>query len=169
MTRTQMIAVGLLALAAGTGSFVVGRGTGQATLAPHTAGPCPAGLGPSCNDCDALSACLGLSASEARTMAEADPDFSRQAGTLRSEMARQRRALAELLEDPASSDEALTQQVERVIAAHDALERRVAGHVLAIRKHLTPDQAKRLMGLVAEGVRRAGKCCRRCCPAAAGQ
>ena len=138
MTRIQTIVVGLLALAAGAGSFVAGRSVGQTLPAPHAARTCPVELDPSCND----------------------PDFHRQGATLRADLAEQRHALAGLLEDPASSDETLTRQVERVIAACDALERRVARHVLAIRRHLTPSQAKQLMGLVAEGVRSAGKSCR---------
>lgn len=169
MTRTQMIVVGLLALAAGAGSFVVGRSLDQTPPARHAARTCPAGLGTACNDCNALATCLGLSPSEAREMAEADPDFNGQAATLRADLAEQRDALAGLLEAPDSSDETLTRQVERVIAAHDALERRVARHVLAIRKHLTPSQAKRLMGLLAEGVRSAGKPCRRRSSTGSGQ
>ncbi len=169
MTRTQMIVVGLLALAAGTGSFVAGRSIGQTPPAPHAARTCLAELGPSCNECDALATCLGLSPAEAKVMVEADPDFNRQAATLRADLAEQRHALAGLLEAADNSDETLTQQVERVIAAHDALERRVARHVLAIRKYLTPSQAKRLMGLLAEGVRSAGKSCRRCSSTGSGQ
>jgi len=158
MTRTQMIVVGLLALAAGAGSFAVGRSVGQTKPAPDQARTSAARLGPSCNECDALATCLGLSPAETKAMVEADPDFNRQAATLRAELAKERDALAGLLETTASSDEILTQQVERVIAAHGALERRVARHVLAIRKHLTPSQAKCLMSLLAEGVRCASKC-----------
>ena len=163
MTRMQTIVVVVLALAAGAGAFLIGRGTGQAVSAPPAAATCPVGLGPSCNECDALAGCLGLSAEEARKMAQADPDFGPQARALRSSLVRQRHLLARLLEDPTSSDKALMQQVERVIAAHDALERRAAEHVLVIRRLLTPPQAKRLMGLTAKSVRSGGRWCS-CCP-----
>ena len=168
MTRKQMIAVGLLALVAGTGSFLVGRSAGQTVSVPATARTRPAGIGPSCNECDVLASCLGLSPREAAAMAAVDPDFSRQADALRSHLSKQRHALAHLLEDPGSSDEVVMQQVERVIAAHDALERRVAAHVLAIRKHLTPPQAKRLMGLAAGSVRSLGRCRAQCASARSG-
>jgi hypothetical protein len=102
-------------------------------------------------------------------LVEADPDFSRQAATLKADLAEQRNALAVLLEAPDSSDEALMQQIERVIAAHDVLERRVAAHVLAIRKHLTASQAKQLMGLVAKCVRSAGRPCQAGNSAGTGQ
>ena len=166
MTRIQMIIVGLLAVAAGAGSFVAGRDVGQTPPPPRADGTCPGELDSSCNDCGALATCLGLLPSEAKEMAAADPDFHREAAALKADLAEQRGALVGLLEDPASSDETLTQQIERVIAAHGALERRVAGHVLAIRKLLTPSQAKQLMGLVAEGVRSANKPCK--CDGSAG-
>ena len=162
MTRIQTIVVVASALAAGGGSFLIGRGTGQTPSRPLGVASCPAELGPSCNECESIADCLGLSADEASAMAAADPDFGPQARTLRSSLDKERDALAGLLEGPATTDEAVMQQVERVITAHSALERRVAVHVLAIRKLLAPEQAKRLMGLAARSVRKCGKPCGRC-------
>lgn len=57
-------------------------------------------------------------------------------------------------EAPPATDQDILDQVERVIAAQDTLERRVAQHIVAVRGHLTPDQQKRLLGLCAKQVRK---------------
>ena len=164
MSRVQVIVIVALTLAAGAGSFLLGRRGGGDSLAAHPRpATCPGRLGPYCNECEALADCLRLSPAEAQAMAKADPNFAPEANALRGELDRRRDALAALLEDAAVGDDILMRQVERVIEAHDALERRVARHVLAIRKLLTPPQARRLMGLAARSVRSGGTTCSGSC------
>ena len=136
----------VLAVAAGVAAFL-------ATSAPGRQG----GRGRQA----ALSRWLDLSAERAEAVRKADPDFQQESDLLTANLAAEREKLAALIEDPASSDKQILEHVERVIAAHDALERRVARHLLAIRPHLTAGQQKRLMGLCANGVREAGRQWRR--------
>lgn len=103
----------------------------------------------------ALSRWLALSPERAQAVREADPDFEQDVDLLTANLQGEREKLADLLDDPTSPNEQVMERVERVILAHNALERRVASHVLVIRPHLTAEQQKQLMGLCASGVRRA--------------
>lgn len=96
---------------------------------------------------------LGLSEEQHQAIHTTDPTFDKEAIQLADELRQRRHGLAELLEAEDAADARILDQVELVIAAHNSLERRVAKHVLAIRKHLTPAQQKRLMGLCARQVR----------------
>ena len=98
---------------------------------------------------------LQLEPERAEAVEKADPGFGAESKGLTGELTAEREKLAALLDDPKSADPQVLGQVERVIAAHNALERRVAKHVLAIRPHLEPAQQKQLLGLCAQGVRRA--------------
>lgn len=87
---------------------------------------------------------------------ELDPTFPAESRALAAELQRERAALADLLAGGTADDEAVLAQVERVIAADNALERRSARHLLKIRTRLSPDQQKQLMGVVSEAVRHHG-------------
>ena len=99
---------------------------------------------------------LGLSDEQHKAIHATDPVFDNEAAGLADGLRRRRHGLAELLESEGAADAKILEQVELVIAAHNALERRVARHVLAIRQHLTPAQQKRLMGLCARQIRGQG-------------
>ena len=99
---------------------------------------------------------LGLSEEQHEAIHATAPTFDDDAVKLADQLRRRRHELADLLESEGAADAQVLEQVELVIAAHNALERRVAQHVLAIRKHLTPAQQKRLMGLCARQVRGQG-------------
>jgi hypothetical protein len=79
--------------------------------------------------------------------------FDEQAAELSARLDLAKDNLAKALEDDDATDARVLEHVESVIDAHNALERRVARHVLQIRDQLEPEQRKRLMGLCAEGVR----------------
>ena len=96
---------------------------------------------------------LDLSDRETESLDERDPGFAQDATELSDALYEARRALADLLEDPATPDDTIRQQVEKIIKAHSALERRATEHLLAIRDHLTPDQQKRLLGFCASFIR----------------
>ncbi len=66
-----------------------------------------------------------------------------------------------MLEDPAAWDESVLAQVDQVAATQKKLERRVVEHLLKVRKQLTPQQRKRLLEMVARGVRGKGMAWRR--------
>ena len=145
----------VVALAGGS-SFLIGR----QTAAPASGQTGQADLSESQPCCKHAVLCnwLKLSQQQRASVRATDPGFVDEAGKLRQDAEADRMALAALLEAPGSSDQQIMAQIERVIASHDALERRVATHMLAIRPILTPEQAKQLMGLAASGVRNAGRC-----------
>jgi len=132
----RLVGVGLI-LVSGLGMFLVTMSTGE-----EAAVSCP------------LGDWLGLPTGQCQTLCGIDPGFIREARALAADLREQREGFASLLEDPQSADDAILAQSEKVIAAHNALERRVVRHLLLIRPHLTPAQHQRLMRLCAEGVRR---------------
>ena len=149
MTRVGIIVIAALSLAAGMGSFLATQAVGTAGEGWQPGGGFEHGVH------EPLIRWLELSDEQAGAMRKADPTFGDEAEALSAELDRQREKLAGLLELVTASDQQIMAQVERVIAAHDTLERRAARHVLKIRHHLTPDQRRRLMGLAAGGVREA--------------
>ncbi|HUU91662.1 MAG TPA: periplasmic heavy metal sensor [Phycisphaerae bacterium] len=142
MRRSTQILILLAAVAVGISAFIATVYSGGAP----SAGPrCP------------LGDWLRLPTDQCKTVCDADPGFRGEAGDLADRKSQERLTLAALLEDPATPGDQILDQVERVIAANAALERRVAQHLLAIRSHLTPDQQGRLLRFCAESVRRG--CC----------
>jgi len=152
----RLITALCLAVLAGASSFLLGRQTAAPQSEPAVPGGLPEGQ-PCCKHA-ALCNWLKLSEQQRTSVRATDPTFVDDAGRLRQEVEADRMALAALLETPGSTDRQIMDQIERAIVSHDALERRVAKHMLAIRPILTPEQAKQLMGLAASGVRNAGRC-----------
>ena len=149
MIRLGTLLVAGLSLAAGVGSFLATRSLGHDESARR------ADTGPQWNE--PLARLLDLSAEQIQSIHEHDPRFREDAETLDAALRKEREQLATLLEEPSTSDEQLLGQVERVIAAHDALERRVARYFVAVRHHLTADQQKQLLGQAASSVREAAR------------
>lgn len=85
-----------------------------------------------------------------------DQSFPEESRKLTETLAAERNRFADLLDDANVSDQALLDQMEKVLAAQGALERRVAQHLIKIRHQLTPAQQKQVMGLASEKVRRGG-------------
>lgn len=94
---------------------------------------------------------LGLRAQDAREIHQHDPAFARDLHRLRNDLTAARTSLARLF-DRGADDAAIRAAIEKAIAAHNALERRVADHLLTIRHHLTPAQQKQLFSLAAESL-----------------
>ncbi len=140
----------VMSVAAGVGSFL-------ATVAARpSSGPAtqPAPAAPSSSP---LGDWLALPSERAQAVETADPGFADASRALSETLAAERERLAAVVEDASSTDAQIREQVERVIAAHSALERRVTEHILALRPHLTAAEQKRLLGLCAQGVRSAAR------------
>lgn len=105
---------------------------------------------------DALGRWLQLPAPQREALRRVAPLFSEDRRRLEVALAEQRERLARLFEQADAGDEQILAQVERVIEAHNALERRVAEFLLAVRPHLTAEQAHRLFERCASGVRESG-------------
>ncbi len=99
---------------------------------------------------------LGLTPQQAADVRDIEATFAADRTPLEAKLATERERLATMLENPATSSDEILQQVEKVIAAHDGLERRVAAHLVAMRPHLTAAQHKRLFDRFASGVREGG-------------
>lgn len=119
------------------------------TYAARMPGPPPEGPGHR----GPLVRWLGLDPATAEKVRELDPSFGADLQALRKAHDDERGKLAELFEKPDVTDAELRNQFEAVIAAGNAVERRVADHLLAVRDHLTPAQQRQLFDLCAEHVR----------------
>jgi Spy/CpxP family protein refolding chaperone len=143
--RHRTILIGLLAAALGSASFLTAMGMGEPVASvQRTQGT---GLYQHLGDW------LSLSAEQVNAMREDDPTFESEAASLDGALADARERLASLLEDPQAADQAVRDQVQKVVQARAALEIRVANYLLAVRHHLRTDQQKQLMGLCAASVR----------------
>lgn len=155
ISKTNAVILAISAVV-GVGSFLTTRSTnGQAaTSAPASVAPQP-GWG----RMGAMCQWLGLSDEQRQKLQQQDPTFWQEAMDLRSAMATERDNLTKLLRDPAATDQQITDQVEKMIAKGNEMERRVVKHILALRSQLTPEQQSKLLGLCARGVQqRMGWC-----------
>jgi len=148
MIRKSTISILLLAGGAFLGGLL---GSLKARAVDQQDRPEPAVPKPAC---DPVAGMLGLDESRRARIKAADPDFRQDLADLRQDLGQRRQALTDLLENAESSDDAIRGAVEDIIAAHNALERRVAEHLLSIRHELTPAQQKKLFSRLAEGVRK---------------
>lgn len=76
-----------------------------------------------------------------------DPAFESDIRQLRSRLLDERSKLQTLLETGQNPNGQLMRQVNAVITAHNALEKRLIDFILTMRPHFTPDQQQRLIGL----------------------
>lgn len=106
-----------------------------------------------------LARWLGVDAETATVIHAQDPAFTQDVAALRHELDTARAELAELFETADASDGQIREAVDASIAAHNKLERRVSEYLIAVRKHLTPDQQKKLFGLCANEIRQCRKRC----------
>ena len=147
MRNLTAIAIIVAALVAGSTSYIFARYP-SVDLAAKARPP--------------MSRLLTLSDQQERAINEADPSFQADAARLASQLDAVQADLALLLEDPATDKQEAMAKVETMMLAHNALERRVAEHVLEVREHLTLEQSKSLMGLMAERVRSTRNRMQRC-------
>lgn len=169
MNRSQIILLAVIATSAGIGSFLATRVAAQPAAEPPAAQPlCKAAAKASdkSHTQSPLASWLRVTPGQARALEQGE--FSQEAATLNQALEDERTKLINLLETPGTPDEQILQQVEQVIAGHDALERHVARFVVGLRHELTPAQQRRLMGLCAASVRGAGGCPAQC-PCAASR
>ncbi|MGD8452715.1 MAG: periplasmic heavy metal sensor [Phycisphaerae bacterium] len=139
----------LIALACAAGSYLATYAVQQEERGGPTSSPATA-------TAQSVSRWLELSPPQVDAVREIEATFAADRQPLEAKLDTERERLATLLENPATTDAEILQQVENVIAAHDALERRVAAHLVAMRPHLTAEQQKRLFNRFASSVRESG-------------
>ena len=140
MSREHITLTALLVL------VLVGLGFGGAWLArAQTAGE---------RDASSLAHWLALTPEQTARLQEVDPAFARDAAAMAGELYEARQVLATLLEAEDTTDMQILEQVEQVIAAHNALERRVAAHLVRLRHELEPASRQQLGREAAREVRR---------------
>lgn len=139
----------LIALACAAGSYLATYAVGQQDRTS-------AGDRPTTAAAQSMIDWLGLTREQAAGVQDIQARFAADRAPLETRLAAEREQLATLLENPMATDEEIRQQVENVIAAHGALERRVADYLVAMRPHLTADQQNRLFNRFASSVREGG-------------
>lgn len=147
MKNLTTLVILIVALASGIVSFLYARGPDTAATTRRR---------------PPMSHLLDLSAEQESAIGKADPNFRGEAGELAAKLDAEQDRLAELLEDSGAARETVMAQVEKMMLAHNALERRVAEHILEVREHLSPQQRARLMGLMSERVRATQNRMQRC-------
>ena len=168
MKTYQYVAVGLILVAVAAGSFVATQAW-QTPAPKQPAADEPAGSSKPCGEmecCRSLASWLGMSPEQTKEIRNIDATFPEDSTKLERALFDERQKLADLFDSPDATAEAIQQQVERVITANNALERRVADHLLALRPHLTAEQRAKLYRRCAQGIREAGGCRWRCAASA---
>jgi hypothetical protein len=94
-----------------------------------------------------LAQYLRLTDEQIRIGQEQDPEFETDSASLRDALLGERAKLLAIFENPATTNDDLLEQLDKLILTHSQIERRVARHVLILRPHLTADQQKWLIGL----------------------
>jgi hypothetical protein len=149
MIRQRFRGLFLIAIACAAGSYL-------ATYAVQQ----PGRVSPSSGSTAAVAQCLtdwlGLTPAQAASVREIEAAFAADRERLETKLTAEREQLAKMLEDKSVTNTGILDQVERVIAAHDTLERRVAAHLVAMRPYLTAEQQKRLLDRFASSVREGG-------------
>jgi hypothetical protein len=140
MTHEKWMLVFVISVLVAGGSFVLGQ---RSSAAP------PSG--------DPLCRWLSLPAPQAKEVQNADPDFATQSRALVEDLRQQRGKLATLVQDPNVADGAVLEQLDRVLSADAALQKRLTNYILKVRGHLTAGQREQLMTLYAQGMRGAGR------------
>jgi len=100
-----------------------------------------------------LAGRLRLTQEQATWIGQQDPNFDGECTLLRDRLYEAHANVLASLENVHSSEPELTAQVEALIEAHNALERRVAQHVVLLRSQLTPPQLDQLCELCRGGGR----------------
>ena len=146
----------------GDGRALDGSRTAYCDSCGHTCGlPCPGSCslkgGLECCKSCTNTACpargkgfaqiLMLNDQQLETIKKQDPAFAADSKILRQQLLQHRSKLRAMFEDPEATDHDLMQEVDRMIAAHKAIEKRVAEYVVLLRPHLTQEQQKWLIGL----------------------
>jgi Spy/CpxP family protein refolding chaperone len=146
MILKSSIAVALVALLAGVGSYVATVSSRQRTESRRAEPACDV----------RFARWLSLTPEQQHKIEAADPSFAEESRRLREESDAAREALATILTKDAASDQEILAATERAIEAHARLERRVTEHLLKVRTILTPEQRRRLFELSADQVRQGG-------------
>jgi hypothetical protein len=76
-----------------------------------------------------------------------DPLFDEDASRLKEQVAAAHLALLRIFEEPQAADSGLVSAIDALVAAHTAMEQRIAQHILLLRPNLTTEQIRCLVGL----------------------
>ncbi len=135
MSRNKIIAFIIVVALSGAISFI---GTRLAAIASQKTG---------------LDESVSWLEQAAPSVVKLEENFSKESNELIENLLQEQRNLARVIEDPCTPDESILAQVEKVIAAHEPLLRRVGEHIATLRSKLTEAQRERLMSLCADVLR----------------
>lgn len=96
------------------------------------------------NSTQGLAGCLRLTQDQSTWIQQQDPDFETQCTALRDRLYETHTALVTGLENAQMTEQELAARVEALIEAHDALEKRVAQHIVLLRPQLSQEQRDQL-------------------------
>lgn len=93
---------------------------------------------------------IGMTVEQEQAVYKLDPDYGTQSYQLGIRVHEEHYQLAMILEDFGATDDQVMTQMKKLIQAQKYLDLRTAKHVLLVRKHLTSEQQKRLVGLCSQ-------------------
>jgi hypothetical protein len=94
-----------------------------------------------------LAGTLRLTQEQRTWIEQQDPNFEEQCAVLRDRLYQAHTSLVASLENTQSTEQELTAKVDALIDAHNALEKRVARHIVLLRPQLSQEQRDQLCGL----------------------
>jgi len=90
---------------------------------------------------------LNLTDEQIMITQQQDPNFESDLAGLRNTLLMERATLVRMFEDTQTGNEQLLEQIDKMISTHSRIERRIARYLLVLRKHLSAEQQKWLIGL----------------------
>lgn len=102
---------------------------------------------------------LNLSAEQETNLKQLDAKFKEEADPMCVRVCQGKTQLMNLLADKNNNKEAIDQKIEEVGALQTALEKKVADHILDVKKGLNPDQAAAYVARLDEGLQQSMKQC----------
>ena len=133
----------LLALACAAGSYLATYALQSSDMTATAAAATP----------PSLVNWLNLTDQQAVDVEDIERHFAEDQAILAARLATEREILAAMFESPTATDAEFLAQVEKVIEAHDTLERRIAKHLVELRPHLSSEQQRRLFNCFANSMR----------------
>jgi len=108
------------------------------------------------NGAQGLADSLRLTREQSTWIHQQDPNFEEQCTVLRDRLYEAHTNLLASLEDAQMTEQELAAKVDALIEAHDALEKRVAQHIVLLRPQLSQEQRNQLGGLCSRNAGAAG-------------
>ncbi|MBI3252828.1 MAG: periplasmic heavy metal sensor [Candidatus Omnitrophica bacterium] len=98
---------------------------------------------------------VGLNAEQAESLKKLDASFRKDADKLCMTICGERMSLLNLMKDKNADPEAVYGKIEKIGNLQIILEKQIAGHILEVKKNLTPEQSRAYLDRIHKELRQA--------------